>query len=303
MSLNIRLLALDIDGTLMDTRKRFPEVNIRALQECEARGIRVALVSGRSFEMMRRFARELGVHPIFAACNGARIEAGEDGPTLAEHCYPRASAERVCRTLEDSGMYFNAYRRGKCYMGNPEVKPTLGPRYAHHTPGISGDPGHPYEYVCDRNRLWGEGLDGVYKFVAMGEPYDPRFEGLKAELRDMNLSVSSASRRNAEFMPPGTDKGSAVRAICELLGIRREQVMAFGDQTNDIPMLEAAGWSFAMENAEEAVKRAAGRVAPHCDQGGVGLTLNELVLGHVPQKGESKEPQVPWQEFLRDRVP
>ena len=134
--IDIKLLALDIDGTLMDAQKRFPEVNRRALQACEARGIRVALVSGRSFELMRQFARELGVHPLFAACNGTRIEASADGPTLAEFHFSRPDAERVCRTLENSGMYFNSYRRGKCYMGNPQVRPSLGPRYAHHVPGV-----------------------------------------------------------------------------------------------------------------------------------------------------------------------
>ena len=57
--MDIRLLALDLDGTLMDSQKRFPEINCRALQACERRGVRVCLVSGRSFELMRRFAREL----------------------------------------------------------------------------------------------------------------------------------------------------------------------------------------------------------------------------------------------------
>ena len=276
--IDIKLLALDIDGTLMDAQKRFPEVNRRALQACEARGIRVALVSGRSFELMRQFARELGVHPLFAACNGARIEASADGPTLAEFHFSRPDAERVCRTLENSGMYFNSYRRGKCYMGNPQVRPSLGPRYAHHVPGVCGDPGHPYETICDRDRLWGEGMDGVYKFVVMGAPYDPGFERIRAELQDMNLSVSSASRRNIEFMPTGVDKGSAVALLCRATGASREQVMAFGDQTNDVPMLNASGWPVAMENGEDAVKAAARLIAPDHNLGGVGLLLEEMVL-------------------------
>ena len=279
MKLDIRMLALDIDGTLMDAQKRFPEINRRALRACEARGIHIALVSGRSFELMRRFARELGVKPVLAACNGARIEAGEDGPTIAEFRFDRPAAERVCRTLEDSGMYFNVYRRGKCYMGNPEVRPSLGERYAHHIPGVSGEPGYPYETVCDRDRLWGEGLDGVYKFVVMGAPYDPGFERIRESLADMNLSVSSASRRNIEFMPAGVDKGSAVRAICRAAGVDPARVMAFGDQTNDIPMLAASGWSVAMENGEEAVKRAARIIAPDHNLGGVGLVLEKYVLG------------------------
>lgn len=279
MKMDVRMLALDIDGTLMDARKRFPEVNCRALRQCEARGIRVALVSGRSFELMRQFARELGVHPLMAACNGARIEAGENGPTLAESTFSRADAERVCRTLEASGMYFNSYRRGKCYMGNPEVRPSLGPRYAHHVPGVCGDPGFPYETVCDRRRLLGEGMDGVYKFVVMGAPYDSGFARIRAKLADMGLSVSSASRRNMEFMPAGVDKGSAVRMLCEKTGVLPAQVMAFGDQTNDIPMLNASGYPVAMENGEAAVKAAARHIAPDHNLGGVGLFLKEYVLG------------------------
>lgn len=274
----IRLLALDIDGTLMDREKRFPQINCRALQECERRGVRAALISGRSFELMRQFARELGIHPIMAACNGARIEAGESGPTLAEHSFDRAAAERICRTLEKSGMYFKVYRRGKCYQGNPQVRPSLGARYAHHIPGICGDEGYLYETVSDRDRLWSEGLDGVYKFVVMGMPYDPAFAAIRDQLADMNLSVSSASRRNIEFMPTGVDKGFAVRRICEELGIDSRSVMAFGDQTNDIPMLLAAGVPVAMENGEESVKALARIIAPDHNLGGVGLTLQKYIL-------------------------
>ncbi len=277
--LPVQMLCLDIDGTLMNADKRFPEINVRSLQACERRGIRVALVSGRSFELMRMFAAQLGIHPMMAACNGARIEAGENGPTLGEYPLCRAAAERICGTLERSGMYFNAYRRGKCYQGNPQARTALGPRYAHHIPGISGEAPYLYETICDRDLLWGEGMEDVYKFVVMGAPYDPGFEKIRLELSDMGLSVSSASRRNIEFMAPGVDKGSAVRALCLAAGVDPRQAMAFGDQTNDIPMLKACGWSVAMENGEDVVKAAADIIAPDHNLGGVGLTLQKYVLG------------------------
>lgn len=277
--MDVKMLALDIDGTLMDAEKRFPEINCRALRACEARGIRVALISGRSFELMRGFARELGVNAILAACNGARIEADANGPLLFERTFSRAQAERICRTLEESDMYFTVYSRGKCYMGNPHIRPSLGPRYAHHVPGITGDAEYPYETVCDRGRLWREALDGTYKFVVMGAPYDPGFQKIRDRLADMRLSNSSASKRNCEFMPTGVDKGSAVRVLCEKYAIPAGQVMAFGDQTNDIPMLNAAGCPVAMGNAEPAVKEAARIIAPDHNLGGVGLVLYQYVLG------------------------
>lgn len=278
-NMDIRMLALDIDGTLMDSDKNFPEINCRALQECEKRGVKIALVSGRSFELMRQFARRLGIDPLMAACNGARLEESACGPTIAEHCFARRDAERICRTLEESDMYFNVYPKGKNYMGNPHIRPSLGGRYAHHVPGQFGDPGYPYEIVCDRERLWSEGLNGVYKFVVMGAPYDERFQHIRRELADMNLSVSSASKRNTEFMPTGVDKGSAVRVLCEKYAIPTECVMAFGDQTNDIPMLMASGHPVAMANAEESVRKCAKYIAPDHNLGGVGLLLYEKVLG------------------------
>lgn len=81
-----------------------------------------------------------------------------------------------------------------------------------------------------------------------------------------------------EFMPPGVDKGFAVRRICREMGISADQVMAFGDQTNDIPMLQAAGWPVAMENGEDSVKAVARLIAPDHDLGGVGLTLQRYIL-------------------------
>ena len=121
-------------------------------------------------------------------------------------------------------------------------------------------------------------MDGVYKFVVMGAPYDPGFEKIRQQLADMQLSVSSASRRNMEFMPTGVDKGSAVEMLCAHTGISPAQVMAFGDQTNDIPMLNASGWPVAMENAEAAVKAVSKIIAPDHNLGGVGLALEEYVL-------------------------
>ena len=277
--MNIKMLALDIDGTLMDAKKQFPEINRRALQECERRGIRIALISGRSFELMRQFARDLGIHPLMAAGNGTRIEESENGPTLFETCFDRADAEHICRVIRESGMYFNSYRRGKCYMGNAHVKESLGERYAHHIPGVCGEEGFLYETVCDEGRLNAEGMDGVYKFVVMGMAYDPGFEKIREKLADMRLSVSSASRRNIEFMPGGVDKGTAVRILCEKMGIDPENVMAFGDQTNDIPMLNASGFPVAMENAEDSVKAAARLIAPDHNIGGVGMVLEKYVLG------------------------
>ena len=275
----IQLIALDLDGTLLNAEKQIPENNIHALQACAAKGIRIALISGRAFEGVCGFSQQMGVPAIIAACNGAQIAESVDAVPFSETVFAEADSRRVLKTIEESGMYFNVYTRGHCYMGNGHVRASLGSRYAHHIPGIECVFGVPYERVYDDERLHRESFIGTQKFVVMGIPYDPGFERIEEALRDMKLSVSSASKRNREFMPTGVDKGFALRAICAHYGIPREKVMAFGDQTNDIPMLEAAGVPVAMENGEESVKAAAKRIAPDHNLGGVGLMLEKYVLG------------------------
>ena len=86
---------------------------------------------------------------------------------------------------------------------------------------------------------------------------------------------------------PGVDKGTALAFLAERLGIAREQVMAFGDSTNDLDMLGAAGWPVAMGNALDVVKALAWRVAPSCDQDGVARTLQECVLGNSAMEAQA----------------
>lgn len=275
--MKIQMMAFDIDGTLRG-REGFPEINRLALQECERRGIRLIFCSGRSFEALRGFAKEIGVNPLMASCNGARIDASVDGPILAEYTYDEESSRRVYHMLRDSGMYYMALTRGKTYMCNAWVRPSLGDRYSHHIPGIVVEDGYAYERVEDETRMAMEGIKNTYKYVVMGQPYDPKFAELKAQVEDMRLSVSSASRRNMEFMMPGVDKGMAVRFLAQREGIPLENIMAFGDNTNDLPMLNVAGWPVAMENGEDIVKDAARIIAPHHDEGGVGQVIEKYVL-------------------------
>lgn len=275
--MNIRMLAFDIDGTLRG-KKGFPGINCRALRECEKMGIKLVFCSGRSFESLREFAKEVGVNPLMASCNGARIDASINGPILAEFPCEEDISRRIYHVLRDSGLYYMALVRGKTYMCNAWLRPALGERYAHHIPGIVESDGYAYERVQDEERMANEGLKGTYKYVVMGDVYDPRFAGLREKLADLNLSVSSASKRNIEFNAPGVDKGMAVRFLAEREGIPMEEIMAFGDNTNDLPMLKAVGWPVAMENGEDVLKAAAKIIAPHHDEGGVGQVIEKYIL-------------------------
>ena len=162
-------------------------------------------------------------------------------------------------------------------MGNSQVRHELG-RYSHHDPYTKESDGYFYEWVDSEERLLSEGTKNTYKYVALGHAYDPRFDNLIRQVDNLHMSISSSSRYNIEFMMPGVDKGLAVRYFAEREGIPLENVMAFGDNTNDLPMLEIVGWPVVMENGEEQVKAKARIIAPHHDKGGVGQIIEEYVL-------------------------
>lgn len=274
--MDIKLIAFDLDGTLLDKSVRIPPANIRALKSCAEAGIKLMICSGRAFEVQAGIAKEAGLAPILASANGARIDEGPDGPTIRECTMDRNLAERIYAILMEKDIYFMVYARGRAYVANTREQQRLDRHY--HAPGFATHGGHPYETVCDEKRLLEEGLSGAYKFVCFGDDYDARFDELRQQLSGMKLSISSSWRDNMEIMSPGVDKGDAVAFVAGMYGIPMEKVMAFGDNSNDLPMLERVGWPVAMSNAEPCAMMAARLVAPDHDAGGVGIALNEFVL-------------------------
>lgn len=274
--MDIRLMAFDLDGTLLDERKKVPERNARALRECEKRGIKLMICSGRAFEVQAGFARDMGIDPIFASANGARIDASLAGPTIAESPIKPEISRQIFETIMGMGLYFMAYARGRSYMFNVDEQKRI--KKHHHPSGMMRYGDMPFEIVGDETRGRGECWRATYKYVCFGDDDDPRFDALRSALSGFGLSVSSSWRDNMEIMSPGIDKGYAVRRVCAEYGVPLECAMAFGDNANDLPMLEAVGWPVAMENGEECARRLARIIAPPNGQAGVGAVIENNVL-------------------------
>ena len=274
--MDIRLMAFDLDGTLLDDKKQIPERNARALRAAAEKGIKLMLCSGRAFEVQAGFAQSIGIDPICASANGARIDASLSGPTLAETPIEPQTAKRIFDGLMRRGIYFMAYARGKSYMFNINEQQRL--KKHHHAPGITKYGNLPFEIVGDSEAARHDAWQAAYKFVCFGDDYDPRFDEMKRELADLNLSISSSWRDNMEIMRPGIDKGYAIRRVCAEYGIPIECTMAFGDNTNDLPMLEAVEWPVVMGNGEEVARRKARIIAPPNHESGVGAVIEEMVL-------------------------
>lgn len=273
---DIRLMAFDMDGTLLDDQKRISPRNLAAMKAAQEKGVRLMLCSGRSFEALTEFSHGVGLDPVIASANGARIDLSLRAGILRESPIEEGLSLKIYRYLKETGIYFMTYTRGRSYMVNRLTE--LRTRNRAHVPGIQKFPGGDYETVLDPERADRECWKGTYKFICFGEDYDPRYETIREDFRDLGLSIASSWRDNLEIMNPGVDKGFAVRTVAEHFGIPLENCMVFGDNTNDEPMLRIAGWPVVMENAEACVKPLARVLAPKNTEDGVGRVIEQYVL-------------------------
>ena len=267
---------MDLDGTLLGADKRISDENLKALRACEARGIKMVFSSGRSFESLRRMALEAGLSSPIISSNGARVDLSPNGPMLTDYPFDPALARRVYDILLESGIYFIIYNPGrlfKCNASPGDVERGLNFRRWNEQKEPS-----LIDVVDDPRLTVTEGLKHVHKFVAF-TPDTARLAALKERLsKETPASLSASWFDNVEVLRPGAGKGTALKDLAKALGLKKPQVMAFGDNLNDVDMLESAGVPVAMENAIEPLKAIARHVAPHHDVSGVGRMLKALVL-------------------------
>lgn len=266
---DVRLIATDIDGTILPRGGSISALTRRAIARCWARGIPFVIATGRWVGAVAEVQEAAGLmdRPCIIANGGAVL--GGDGTIWKEWITPEADARRVCEVMAEYPVAMNTYVRGGLYRMNTAAVAERLKKYV-------GE-GDPRIVRDDPDAFWGEGQKNVYKLEALCEDRDV-IEALRARLTGMGLSVSSASPRNLEIMAQGFGKGTALRWLADRFGVPIGQTMAFGDYLNDLEMLRAAGWPVAMGNAVDELKAEARIVAPADAEDGVARVVFERVL-------------------------
>jgi len=248
-----RLAAIDIDGTLLGPDSRVSAANIAAVAKLRAHGIRVVLASGRRHENILNFHHLLNLEGPIVSCQGALVKMAETNRILHEHCMPAALAEEVIRDGSMQGMTLIYYRTDGIYISKHDAHTDL-----YHSRG--GDELIPYGAL--------EGLAGEtpLKIIWISTPVEigNRYPKVEAHYRG-RLDTVLTYPEYLEFIALGVSKAVAVKEVAKYYGIDREEVLAFGDGNNDVPMLEWAGLGVAMSESTPGAKAAASITAPAGD--------------------------------------
>lgn len=272
-----RLIALDLDGTLTNDAKEVTPETVKTLHQAIEKGAEVALVSGRPTIGMERVARTLELERVggyILAYNGGHILDCKTGKDLYKAQFPRDCIEEAVEFARKNHVAMVSY--------DDEGIVTEGPmdQYVQHE---SYNNGIPSKLVDDLPAYLS------YPFVKMVMCGDPKIisslEPVMAKYFAGRLDIYRAESIYLEIMPRNIRKSTGLQKLMDHLGIEASEMMACGDAHNDLPMMEMAGLSVAMENAYDNVKAVADFITKSNNEDGVAYAVKKFVLDGEGLKG------------------
>jgi Cof subfamily protein (haloacid dehalogenase superfamily) len=281
----VKLIALDIDGTLLDSRWTLPEANRAAIAEATRRGIEVALVTGRRYDFAMPIAAQIAAPLTMIVSNGALIRT-QDGKTHLRHLLPRETAARVLEITkpwrDGCGVVFDRPRQNQVILEVFATDDPIRSAYYARNKEFLGQ-AVPLESCLTEDPLQVM-LSG--KVESMREAEDV----LRGAQQSGGFKVASTVYESRDFamidvLNPQCSKGAALAEWAALRGLAREEVMAIGDNHNDLEMLSFAGIPVVMGNCVQELKNFGWHETASNDHNGVAAAIEQFALREVAPCG------------------
>ena len=267
MQQKIKMIGMDLDGTLLNERKELTAYSRKVLEQAISQGVTVLVATGRPISGVPEELRTFPGMRYALTANGGRI--------LFESLVSTKSAEKILDVFEQYDTLREVYFEGisyvqqeamdeiERYVANPSMQ-----KYIWATKKTVPD-------VKAKVKEMNRGLDKVHAMFANREERRAAWEEL-AKIPD--ITISSALDNNIEINGKDVNKGKGLLKLGEMLGIRREEIMACGDGLNDLQMLREVGFAVAMENGAKEVKLAADYITVSNEEDGVAKAIEKFVL-------------------------
>ena len=283
----IKLIATDMDGTLLNASHEITPENIEAIKYAQSKGVTVVIATGRAFYEANGPVSVTDLKVPYICLNGAEVR-DESFNIIHTSCLNKEMSDYIQNKLKQEGIYYQVYTNRSIYTEDPEKDLAIYVDIIKHA-------GQHADEVIIRRHIQSRIDKGTLKVVPSydliddvpGElimkilAFDTDLEKLarvKQELAEhVNLAVSSSSVGNIEITNAEAQKGTALAAIAEQLHIDMKDVMAVGDNMNDASMLERAGYPVAMANGIQAVKDLATFTTDSNEESGVAKAIYHVL--------------------------
>lgn len=270
----IKIVVTDLDGTLMaPDHMTVTERTKRALYTAHKNGVKIAIATGRTLSVIDNVTDQIPFVDYVIYSNGAVVYDRKNDTNIYTDFIPKDAAEKIVDFFEKYPVYYDVFQNGGQHAQADKSQHFV-------------NAGLPEEFLEDyRSRLTlhdnlsefvkSNDVEKINLFYFGGEYHD--------EIKDFLYAIDNIDRTSPilgdiEMTGKGVNKGKALRGLCDKLGITADEVMAFGDEDNDIEMLKFAKFGFAMENASDICKKDAKMIAPSNADDGVAQMVEKYVL-------------------------
>ncbi|WP_214481927.1 Cof-type HAD-IIB family hydrolase [Bacillus sp. SM2101] len=260
----MKLLAIDLDGTLLNHKKNISKVNLAAIKDAQDNGVEVIIATGRAYFDAHKICRDAELSTKIISSNGAMIHT-EKGELLHSFAMENNVVERSIKFLEDTELYYEVTTDNRIYTphrcrdvlaievdrltsANPEIskEKLLADTQKQFTQTGFTFVNH-YQDILHTN-------EAFYNILAFSLDEEKRQQGWAYFTEQENLTVVSSADNNFELQHHEASKGNAVQLVANMLNIPLSETVAIGDSHNDLSMLKKVGYSVAMGNAKQEIK-------------------------------------------------
>lgn len=275
--MDIKLIAIDLDGTLLDSERNLSQENYQAIQEAKKAGIQVVLCTGRPLRSMNYLLDALHLKEagdLAITYNGGLIQETNTGNVIHEITFNREDCLDIYKLSQELNLPVNFIDLD--YIYEPPYPVGVESLYMKRNINI------PSEQALRFTDLNMEEVPDPFSIntIIMSRPAEeldaafPKIPDIYFEKYNIHKSASTL----LEFTPKKVNKGYAMRVVGEMLDLNKDQIMGIGDQDNDFYLLKNAGLGVAMENGVKAVKEVADYITTSNDEHGVAHAIRKFVL-------------------------
>lgn len=262
----IKMLAVDIDGTIMNWDLSISGKVKSCLRTLSENGIKVVIATGRMYNSALLIAKEIGINSPIVCYQGALIKDCQTGETIYDMSLEETTARKVIKDLKKDKEFINIYINDKLYV---EEETDYISEYAI-TKKVD------YKVVGDFNSIEFKSLNKILVMNKDPEKIIKLVKNLNHNYKDKVFAVKSTPTY-CEICNPKATKGNAIKFLANMWNIKQEEIMAAGDQDNDIEMLKAAGVKVAMGNATEELKAVANYITDSIDNDGIVKAVEKFI--------------------------
>lgn len=275
MIMDVRLIAMDMDGTLLDSQKKLTETTLRTLQKAVDRGIWIVPSTGRMVQGLQEYIKILPSLRYIIAVNGGTVWDLKENISIFDANIPYEQAMEVIEFVQKYDAVNECYCINEALMSKSSYD-----LIDYHIPDslaavVKGNRKAVDDYV---GFMRGKRAD-VQKIQLFFHDSDKRLAAIRElEKTFPGIALTSSQPYNIELNAASVSKGNALEILCRHLNIDRQKTMAFGDGGNDRSMLLAAGYAVAMANGTDEIKTVADFVTQSNDEDGVARAIEKLIL-------------------------